>query len=389
MPQLPKRFTILFCAVFCTITIAIPLCLIILPKETFSAEENRVLASLPSFSAEALASGDYTDRLASYVRDHLPARALLLNTKAASELLLAKRENNHVIAASDSYLIKRFSYSDEALLAFRENAAAIQTLTEQLSAEGKPAVFLCAPRAIDVLTHRCPKSYSEPSERSVWQILASAAPDAITVTELLRERAENGERIWFRTDHHWTPLGAYYVYAALGESLGYTPLPRNAFSEETISNSFLGTSHASGRIPLIRPDTITAMRYYGDDDYTCTNVLTGQTTSGFYREEALSERDQYEYFLGANTAHLRIRENGTEARPTLLLIKDSYAQCLAPFLARHFNIEMIDLRYFRGDATETIRTILSDASYSGTLILCNADTLTASVGFDKILMENL
>ena len=219
--------------------------------------------------------------------------------------------------------------------------------------------------------------------------MESAAPDAVTVTESLQERAENGERIWFRTDHHWTPLGAYYAYTALGEPLGYTPLPRNAFFEETVSESFLGTTHASGRIPLTRPDIITAMRYEDDGDYTCTNVLTGQTESGFYREEALSEHDQYEYFLGANTAHVRIQKNATEARPTLLLIKDSYAQCLVPFLARHFNIEMIDLRYFRGDATETIRTILSDASYSGTLILCNADTMTASVGFDKILTDNL
>ena len=387
--HLSKRFAAFLCTFFISILLTISTLVFLLPKKTFSADENRMLTTFPSFSADRLFEGEYTEQIASYLRDHLPAREELLQSKALTEYALLKRENNHVVIAQNSYLIKRFSYADDQLGAFRDNVQRITVLRERLSAYGKPAVFVSAPRAVDILGDRFGGSLAEPSERSPWHILSEEDPSAITLDEKLRQKAALGEKIWFRTDHHWTALGAYYAYEALGDVLGYTPLPRDSFLAVEVSRTFLGTSYSASQFPFTRPDTITAMRYAGDNGYTCTDVQTGAVREGFYVEEALAKKDQYQYFLGANTAHLRITQKTDTPRPTLLLIKDSYAQCLVPFLARHFDIELIDLRYFRGDATETIRGILESKQYAGTLILCNVDTLTASAGFDRIDADNL
>lgn len=387
--KLPKRFSNFLCTAFAIIILATPTFLFLLPKENFSSDENRMLTTYPTFSADSLFDGQYTGQISSYLRDHLPGRSTLLKTKALTEYVLLKKENNHVIFAPSAYLIKRFQYTDAQLTTFRNNIQMIAKLKTALEDEEKPAVFVCAPRAIDVLASRCSKTLGEPSVRSPWQILSQENADAVTLQDLLCQKADRGEKVWFRTDHHWTALGAYYAYEALGPLLGYTPFPRDSFFEVDVSTSFLGTSFSACQFPIIRPDTVTVMRYAGDNDYTCTDIQTGRTRQGLYIEEALSGKDHYQYFLGANTAHLRIQKKSDNARPTLLLIKDSYAQCLTPFLARHFDIELIDLRYFRSDATKTVRSILDKEGYAGTLILCNADTLTSSIGLERIDSDNL
>lgn len=391
LPIIPltRGFSVFLCALLSAAVISVPLLLTTRPSPDYSEDENRMLASLPTPSADAILSGEYTDGLSAYLRDRLPMRSTLLKVKSAAEYAALKRENNRIMAARGGYLVKRFSYTDQQLAAFEQNLATIERLTSSLEKYQKPVTFLCAPRAVDVLAELCPENATEPHERSVWRLLSDAGLPAVTVTELLREKANVGEYVWYRTDHHWTTRGAFAVYTALGDELGYTPLPAAAFREQTVCNNFLGTSYSAGLPPLCRADTVTAMRYEGDDAFVCTDPSTGIAEQGFYRPQALESKDKYEYFLGRNVAHLRITKPTDAPRPTLLVIKDSYAQSLVPFLARHFDIELIDLRYFRTDATETVREIVTAPHYAGTLILCNADTLTSDAGLLRIQPENL
>ena len=357
------RFSALLCGILAITIITIPVLMATLPKTDYSPEENRMLSSMPRLSAESLSDGQYTRELSQYLCDHLPLRGTLLKTKSAVEYAALKRENNDVIAAENGYLIKRFSYTKPQRQMLEQNIAAAKGLSEALSGRQKPAVFVLAPRAIDVLDHLCPP--------------------------FLRAKASEGEDVWFRTDHHWTALGAYYVYAALGDALGYEPYPLSDFRATAVCEDFLGTSYSACLAPLARPDSIIAMRYEGDGDFVCEDMITGKRQIGFYRREALSLAAKYEYFLGRNTAHLKITKNTDQPRQTLAVIKDSYAQCLVPFLARHFDIELIDLRYFRADATDTLCEITQSPHYAGTLILCNVDTLTADVGFLRLDTEKL
>lgn len=380
------RFSALLCGILAVTIITVPVLMATLPKTDYSPEENRMLSAMPRLSAESLSDGQYTRALSQYLCDHLPLRGTLLKTKSAVEYAALKRENNDVIAAEDGYLIKHFSYTKPQRQMLEQNIAAAKVLTEALSGRQKPAVFVLAPRAIDVLDHLCPPFLSEPY--SIWEKEAAQGLSQ-SVRQQLRAKAAEGEDVWFRTDHHWTALGAYYVYAVLGDALGYKPYPLSDFRATAVCEDFLGTSYSACLAPLTRPDSIIAMRYEGDGDFVCEDRITGKRQIGFYRREALSTAAKYEYFLGRNTAHLKITKSGDQPRQTLTVIKDSYAQCLVPFLARHFDIELIDLRYFRADATDTLCKITQSPHYAGTLILCNVDTLTADVGFLRLETEKM
>ena len=177
---------------------------------------------------------------------------------------------------------------------------------------------------------------------------------------------------------------AYYAYAELGEALGYVPFPREAFEEQLVSDDFWGTTYSACLLPVTRPDKVVSMRFAGDEEFVCTDMSTGTVYRGFYRPEALESKDKYEYFLGRNVAHLRIAKDPARSRPSLVIVKDSYAQSLVPFLARHYDIELIDLRYFRTDAATTLRSLMDAPSFAGLLILCNVDSLTGPMGFERL-----
>ena len=312
----------------------------VLPKDTFSEAENRALTAWVSPTVHELLDGRAITRLSSYYSDHVPLRSNLTSLKAQTERLLGKRENNGVFFGRNGYLIPRDEYDD--LSVGMENLAALSILSDAFSV---PCTVLIAPRAMDVMNHCLPDFYSPDSQ--IFDFLNEGDLPLIFPLDTLREAAENGESVWYRTDHHWTTLGAYLAYAEIAPSLGITPYPLSYFRQETVSESFLGTSHAKIGGIDIKPDSVTLFRYEGDDAFTVRHGETGEITHGFYQWEALEKKDQYRVFLGGNTGRLSIFSSVGQDRPRLLLIKDSFANSLVPFLALHFDLELVDPRYDR------------------------------------------
>jgi hypothetical protein len=146
----------------------------------------------------------------------------------------------------------------------------------------------------------------------------------------------------YNTDHHLTTYGAYLVYISLADELGYIPFAD--FTPALASSDFCGTSWSKSGLYLTSPDSLELYRYNGDNEFKVTGDVNMQ---GLYDFAKLSEKDKYAVFLGGNYGHIKISDNTN--KPKLLIIKDSFANALAPFLARHFELDMVDPRYFRGD----------------------------------------
>ena len=107
--------------------------------------------------------------------------------------------------------------------------------------------------------------------------------------------------IFYRTDHHWTSLGAYYGYAAVMETLGRAEdtLPMSAFTPETASTDFNGTLYSQSGIHWLTPDTIEF--WVQDDGLSITSWRTGEPQSGtLYDRSYLEKKDKYSAFLGGN-----------------------------------------------------------------------------------------
>ena len=158
---------------------------------------------------------------------------------------------------------------------------------------------------------------------------------------VLGEHAD--EQIFYRTDHHWTSLGAYYGYTALLEAAG---MDVPALGEgKTVSDSFLGTLYSTSGIHWLEPDTIEY--YVFDDAVTVENGLTGEI-GGLYVESKLEEKDKYSSFLGGNNPLYIIRNPNAATDKKILVVRDSYTDSLAPFLSQTYSeVHLVDLRYYR------------------------------------------
>lgn len=372
---------ILLCSLI-LLSLGVGLC--VLPKKDFSPEENRTLATLPELSLDALIDGTLTRGLSDFCADQFPLRSTFVACKAGAELVLGKQENNGVMLGQNGYLIKRPALTDATGETLAKNVTAIDRFGQAMAQAGIPFDVAVVPRSVDVNVEQLPVLYPTQDAAIAWDLLHGECQakgiSLVTLTEPLRASALKGEAVWFRTDHHWTARGAYEAYVALSDTLGYKPYPLSDFTEETVSRSFFGTTYARAGMRWIMGDELSLMRYDGDEDFVTEIVENGQLSRsmvGLYDMDALATHDKYSVFLGGTNTHIRIRATAQSGRPRLLLLKDSYAQSLAPYLARHFDLMLLDPRTVK-TASDTVLTMLNDYAPDRVLLLYGIDTLCDS-----------
>lgn len=333
--------------------------LLLFPAPCFSARENRMLAEKPHFTWQSLTNGSYTAAWESYTAERMRGRDLMRGVHAATELGLGKREVNDVILGTDGSLTKRLTVNPRI---YRKNLDTVSKFSEKAKQAGVPFTVGIAPRRMDVRTDILPRLYQ--ADAAVYQPLRARLPNALVFD------GSSTDAAWFRTDHHWTVEGAYAAYVALAEDLGYTPYPRDDFSLEAVSHEFWGTTDAAAGIIGIAPDKIDLWRFSGDEALRLIKDGEAAEFSGLYDREKLTTRDGYAVFLGGNAGITEIDLGENDTRPMLLVIKDSFANALLPFLARHYRITAIDPRY----TAVSPATLLPTADRA--LLLCGMQTLT-------------
>ena len=355
------------------------LALCFLPHADYSPTEKRELAAPPELSVQSLLEGGFMHDVSDFCADQFPLRASFVKLKARLELLLGKGQNNGVLRGKQGQLFTLPDLTEQTRQNIKQNVRSMKQLGQTLEANDIPFTVAIVPRAIDVNVHLLPDAFDRSCVESVWDWLqeGESAPPMLLLTDALRTQAERGQAVWYKTDHHWTTLGAYYAYAALGESLGYTPYPLTDFKQTTVCDDFYGTAFAASGMHWTEPDSITLFRFEGDDRYQTTVVEGGEpaaTLQGLYDTEALSTQDQYEVFLGGTHTRIEVSNPSGPDLPTLVLLKDSFAQSLAPFLARHYHLILIDPRTYKS-ATASLTDAVLQESPDKVLLLCGIQTL--------------
>lgn len=379
-------------SVFVVIIFLFGILLLALPDKEFSEQENRYLQGLPQVQSrfngtflERIREGKFLDRyfdgdfqseISDYFADQFPARDFFIGLKAATELALGRGENNDVLLGKDGYLIK---YTNDADLShLLSNAETAAQFTEVMRDAGIDVTFAAAGRGIDVLQSKYPALYPADKTDAVWQALADALADTDTdyldLRDAQRPYADKGEEVMYRTDHHWTALGAYYAYVAIMEHWGMEALPLDAFTVEVASEEFYGTTWRSAGMKWVEPDRMEFFRFDGDMDYTMTIEGKTEPIKGFYDLSYLEKTDKYSAYISGNNTLVTIKKDVDEARERLLIVKDSYGHALAPFLAYHFDLEIIDPRYYKG---ETV-AYATESECTRALIIENMDSLLTS-----------
>lgn len=316
------------------------------PERGFSEQENRTLQTRPKFTLSALFSGSFSSQYEDYVTDQFALRDDWISLKARLELLSGKGKNNGIYLCENETLIEGFSAPDESSLG--EKLDSLNELCQNTDAD---VYFALIPSAAEIWRGKLPSGAENDSQRELIDA-AYAAADAETVDIYSSLAAHSAENIFYRTDHHWTTLGAYYGYCALADAMGFSPVSLSEYTPTVVTDEFFGTTWSSSGFSWVSPDSITT--YVEQGNVKITNYPYGSPEQGqLYDSEYLSKKDKYSYFYGGNTPLLET-DTGSEGE-SLLIIRDSYMDSLSPYLFPHFShISILDLRYYKTSLADFI-----------------------------------
>ena len=351
-----KRYCIFITALFCAFIGVFLVANAVSPDRTFSEVENRNLEQLPAvdfgtpeklFRDGNFFNGQFMRDFETYTTDQFIGRDAWVDLKARTERALGKKENNNVYFADNDTLITRFD--QPAADRVTENLNYVNKFVENVDI---PVVFSLIPTQACIWADRLPEGAPNASQTDLMaqaQGAVTGATWADVYTPLMEHKDED---IFYRTDHHWTSLGAYYGYTGLASALGYTPVPLSDYTPTVRSTEFYGTVFSSSGVRWVKPDTITT--YVPDDGITVVSHTYDNSGNpveeqrALYVESFLSVKDKYSMFLGGNQSLGVVTNTNNPDGPKLLIIRDSYADSLVPFLTPHFSeIHLLDLRYYK------------------------------------------
>ena len=221
---------------------------LITPDRAYSEMENTTLSQRPALtqlSAKGLNS--YFTAYTKYVKDQVFGRDQWIALQSVVETTLLQKEQSGGILLGKEHMMfpRTFGLLDSEQRTLPKNTAAVESLAQRYP--GKVSVLL-APAASDLYKENVPANAPLLDEDACLDQLSAAVQAAggrfVDVREVLS--AHKSEYLYYRTDHHWTTLGAYYAYSRLCEELGLTPFDPAAHTART-AEGFYGTHYSKAR----------------------------------------------------------------------------------------------------------------------------------------------
>lgn len=364
---------------------------VVLPKREFSENENRYLAKAPEFSAEKLLKGEFTEGLLDYITDHFPLRDGFVGVKTRYLKCMGFMESVGIYLMEDD--------SGPLLIeAYREPANTerigkiLGDFKDTLRDKGvKAKTYLTlVPTAVTTYTDKLPGNAPDGAEgfrgkagisqgNTASQIYEISGLSHAYAGDVLKEHRD--EYIYFRTDHHWTTLGAYYGTLPFLMEAGIEPLELSAWDKTVGATGFTGTLWSkSGDYSIPGEDII--LYHHPQDKLKVFYPDTGEESESLYNMEFADKKDKYALFLNSLHPLVTVRNENAATDRSLVLIKDSYANAAVPFLAHYFReIHIFDTRYYRKAVSDYIaeRPEITDI-----LILYNMNTIDSDQGIRSV-----
>lgn len=340
---------------------------IIEKDKVFSETENRVLSKIPKLTLDNISSGRFSKKFEKYCVDQFPFRTELVKLKTKTDLMLGKKEQNGVFISSDGYLIENFNRPDNEVV--YQKLLAVNKFTKKYKYINQS--ILIVPNASDILSDRLPKNAPALSQRKfIEDFYRDLDPsiNKIDVYDTLKSQTETP--IFYKTDHHWTSEGAYQAFIKMAPSMNLKVKP-DYYKKILVSDSFYGTLSSKVGYYDGPGDKIHVYIPNNPGDEVVVSYIEEKTKSpSLYNVSKLETKNQYELFLGGNHPLVKIKTTAKNTK-TLLVLKDSYANCFVPFLTPFYsNIILVDPRYYYEDLYELIEM----ENITDILYLYNANT---------------
>lgn len=311
-------------------------------QRTYSPVEKRELQTRPEISITKVLDGRFQKKYESYLRDQFPGRDHWVSFQTDMELFMGKNEIHNVYIGKNHYLLEHYTEKEFDPQQISKNLQALEKFVGKAKQNADVHVMM-VPTKSWVLREKLPAFAPHYKEQKFYDALQQKLEkeDVLISVEPVLD-AHKEEEIYYQTDHHWTTLGAWYAYEQYTKAVG-GDLQRAQGKKKfrCISKDFYGTTYA--KINYARQaDKIEI--YEPADKLRVVYNMGEKKTKTLYDFSFLKTADQYSVFTGGNQAVLEIT-GGIKNGKTLLLIKDSFANSILPFLAEDYEkLVVVDLR---------------------------------------------
>ena len=327
------------------------------PKADYSSSEKRYLQQFPETSVDTVLSGEFSEKFETYFADHFPQRNMWVGLNSYYNLGIGLNGRNGVYNSADGYLINVPVDKENYV---RKNIRVLAEFKEKIG--DVPMTVMLAPSTGYIATDKLPLIHDSYNDDTYFaetaKTLGESGVNFVDLRETFKQKYAEGVQLYYRTDHHWTTDGAYEGYVKLCEKLGVQPADKDSFAK-TAYGGFYGTTYSTSGYWLTKPDSITV---YDNQENTDKNITVKISEDGkdnhygsmfFYNH--IGEDDKYPVFLDGNHALTEI-QNKNAKNGTIVVIKDSFSHCLAPFLAENYSkVVLVDLRYYKQSVSDLIK----------------------------------
>lgn len=339
--------------IFLVFIFSMGLLFVFLPKREYSPNEKRYLAKFPDTSLDNIVFGDFDTDFESYMSDHVAGRDFFVGMNACYELTTGRNGSSGVYVGKDNYLINdpvdRENKLESNLNIFNDFTKANKLNTS----------LMIIPSTGYIMSDKLPDNHKDYLDEQYFDTIKKNCGEMkfINVMNAFKLAAQGGDQLYYRTDHHWTTPGAYLGYLQYCQSAGLTQKPESDFSKTMVSD-FYGTTYSTSAMWNTPPDNIEFWENRSNIGAVSVKITEGEKTKendGYFFLSHLEEEDKYPTFLDGNHALVEIKNKNAEGGK-LLVIKDSFAHAMVPFLSEHYSeIIMVDLRYYKMPISELVK----------------------------------
>lgn len=421
-PLLPGLF-------FLCLTLGMLFSLIIPLRPTYSEFEKRELASFPKFSVSALVSGSYFKDIDTWFADTFPFRERLisansklselrgvgdkiygLNDMAVQTVPQASSEKTTEAESGNKEPSETTEKQTEPTVpdqindvtqtlggilvigdtgyeycSFHQGVAdkyvgIINKTAQQL--KGVSTVYcMVVPTSMDItMSDNVRKGINSCDQSEVAKYIYDSLNTGAKSVDLYTQlRMHRDEYVYFRTDHHWTALGAYYAYAKFCETAGYKPMSLEKY-EKVSYGDFLGSFYGDTNNSAMKknPDELIAYLPPYKSSLTFTNTQGKSFNWELVHDVSnypISEK--YNSFAGSDNPFTVIENLSKEKGKTCLVIKESFGNAMIPFLVgKYKKVYVIDYRYYKkGIITFAKQNKIDDVLFINNASAVRSDTL--------------
>ena len=351
---------------------------IIQKDRDFSEMENRNLAEAPKFSWQNLKSGKFTSDIESYMSDQVFLKDNLVTLKTDCERLMLKNYQNGVYIGKEGYYIQQYTENKAQI---EKNIGYINDWAEKIDKK-VPIKFLVAPNSVCINSDKLPKYAVNDNQLDSIKYIENKISDKVKVINAydnLMKLKDNGQQVFYKTDHHWTYTGAIAGFELLTNDEAKKAIVE--YDNSIRCKDFYGTLYSKAPSTLAKADEIVYPMHSGKSNYTVFYVKENKTTDTLIDESFLEKKDKYAGFLGGNFARVDIKNDKAAVDKKVLVLKDSYANAMIPYLADEYSqLTVVDMRYYHFEK-QTVSELVKSEKIDEILMVYNMDFINSDDNF--------